>query len=155
MPRLDRAVADIAAAPDDVYAAFVDPEALGAWLPPDGMRGELAEAHLRQGGGFDLTLHYAEAPHGGGKTTPDTDVSHVVIDELVPGERVVWGVEFDSDDPDNAGRMTMTWTFTPRDGGTRVAIDATDVPAGIDADAHQQGLEASLANLAAYLAPDE
>ena len=52
------------------------------------------------------------------------------------------------------GRMRMTWTFTPRGGTTRVAIDATDVPPGIDADAHQQGLEASLAQLAAYLAPE-
>lgn len=155
MPRIDRAVADVAATPDEVYAAFVDPEALGAWLPPDGMRGELSEARLHEGGGFTMTLHYDEAPEGGGKTTSDSDVTHVVIDELVPGERVVWGVEFESDDPDNAGRMTMTWTFTARGGGTRVAIDATDVPAGIDADAHQQGLEASLAHLAAYCgAPD-
>lgn len=154
MPRIDRAVADVAAPPDEVYAAFVDPAALGAWLPPDGMRGELSEARLEEGGGFTMTLHYVEAPHGGAKTTSDTDVTHVVIDALVPGKRVVWGVEFESDDPDNAGRMTMTWTFTPRDGTTRVAIDATDVPAGIDADAHQQGLDASLAHLAAYLAPD-
>lgn len=154
MPRIDRAVADVAAPPDEVYAAFVDPAALGVWLPPDGMRGELSEARLEEGGGFTMTLHYAEAPDGGAKTTSDTDVTHVVIDELVPGKRVVWGVEFESDDPDNAGRMTMTWTFTPRDGRTRVAIDATDVPAGIDADAHQQGLDASLAHLAAYLALD-
>ena len=154
MPRLDRAVADIAATPEEVYAAFVDPQALGAWLPPDGMRGELSEAHLHEGGGFTMTLHYAQPPDGGGKTTSDTDVSHVAIDELVPAERVVWGVEFDSDDPANAGRMRMTWTFTPRGGTTRVAIDATDVPPGIDADAHQQGLEASLAQLAAYLSPE-
>ena len=60
----------------------------------------------------------------------------------------MWGVEFDSDDPDTAGRMTMTWTFTARDTGTRVAIDATDVPPAIDVEAHQQGLDASLANLA-------
>ena len=61
-------------------------------------------------------------------------------------------MEFDSDGPDNAGRMTMTWTFTANDsGGTRVAIDATDVPPGIAAASHQQGLEASLANIAARL----
>jgi uncharacterized protein YndB with AHSA1/START domain len=154
VPRLDRAVADIAATPEEVYAAFVDPQALGAWLPPDGMRGELSEAQLHEGGGFTMTLHYPQPPDGGGKTTSDTDVSHVAIDELVPAERVVWGVEFDSDDPANAGRMRMTWTFTPRGGTTRVAIDATDVPPGIDADAHQQGLEASLAQLAAYLSPE-
>ena len=151
MPRLDRAVADVAATPDEVFAAFVDRDALAAWLPPEGMDGELSDARLREGGGFTMTLRYDEAPEGGGKTTSDSDVTHVEIDELVEGERVVWGVEFESDDPDNAGRMTMTWTFTAHDGGTRVAIDATDVPPGIDPDAHQQGLRASLANLAAYL----
>lgn len=154
MPRLDRAVADVAAAPDVVYAAFVDADALGAWLPPDGMTGELTSFDAREGGGFTMALTYAEGAGGRGKTTADTDVTHVVIDELVPDERVVWGVEFESDDPDNAGRMTMTWTFTPRDGGTRVAIDATDVPPGIDPDVHQQGLAASLANLAAYCSED-
>ena len=155
MPRLDRAVVDVAATPDDVYAAFTDPEALARWLPPAGMRGELSEARLHEGGGFTMRLHYDEAPAGHGKTTSDTDVSHVILEELVPGERVVWGVEFDSDDPGNAGRMRMTWTFAVREGGTRVAIDATDVPPGIDPDAHQQGLDASLANLAAYLSPEE
>ena len=150
MPRLDRATTDVAATPDEVYAAFVDADALADWLPPAGMRGELSDAQLRAGGGFTMTLHYPEGSGGQGKTTADSDVTHVAVDELVEGERVVWGVEFDSDDPDNAGRMTMTWTFAANDaGGTRVAIDATDVPPGIDADAHQQGLEASLANLAA------
>ena len=151
MPRLDRAVADVDATPDEVFAAFVDRDALAAWLPPEGMDGELSDARLREGGGFTMTLRYRD-PSRRGKTTDDTDVTHVGIDELVEGERVVWGVEFESDDPDNAGRMTMTWTFTAHDGGTRVAIDATDVPPGIDPDAHQQGLRASLANLAAYLA---
>jgi uncharacterized protein YndB with AHSA1/START domain len=154
VPRLDRAVADVPATPDEVYAAFVDPDALAAWLPPEGMEGTLSDARLREGGGFTMTLRDLDPSEGSGKTTADTDVTHVAVDELVEGERVVWGVEFESDDPDNAGRMTMTWTFTAQDGGTRVAIDATDVPAGIDAEAHQQGLEASLANLAAYLTAD-
>ena len=151
MPRIDRAVADVSVPPQEVYAAFVDADALAAWLPPDGMTGEIDDADLRAGGGFTMTLRYDEAPEGGGKTTERTDVSRVAIDELVAPERVVWGVEFDSDDPDTAGRMTMTWTFTARDKGTRVAIDATDVPPAIDVEAHQQGLDASLANLAAWL----
>ena len=151
MPRIDRAVADVSAPPEEVYAAFVDADALAAWLPPGGMTGEIADADLRVGGGFTMTLRYDEAPAGGGKTTERTDVSRVAIDELVEPERVVWGVEFDSDDPDTAGRMTMTWTFAARDKGTRVAIDATDVPPAIDVEAHQQGLDASLANLAAWL----
>lgn len=151
MPRIDRAVVDVDATPDEVYAAFVDPDALAAWLPPHGMAGELADPDLRAGGGFTMTLHYDEPPDGGGKTTDDSDVSRIAIDELVEGERVVWGVEFVSDDPDSSGRMTMTWTFAAHDTGTRVAVDVTDVPPGIDADAHQQGLDASLANLAAWV----
>ncbi len=151
MPRIDRAVTDVSVPPEEVYAAFVDADALAAWLPPGGMTGEIADADLRAGGGFTMTLRYDEAPEGGGKTTERTDVSRVAIDELVEPERVVWGVEFDSDDPDTAGRMTMTWTFTARGTGTRIAIDATDVPPAIDVEAHQQGLDASLANLAAWL----
>ena len=151
MPRIDRAVTDVSAPPEEVYAAFVDADALVAWIPPDGMTGEITDADLRVGGGFTMTLRYDQAPEGGGKTTEHSDVSRVAIDELVEPERVVWGVEFDSDDPENAGRMTMTWTFTARDKGARVAIDATDVPPGIDVEAHQQGLDASLANLAAWL----
>jgi uncharacterized protein YndB with AHSA1/START domain len=152
VPRIDRAVADVDASPAEVYAAFVDADALASWLPPGGMSGAIADADLRAGGGFTMTLRYDEAPDGGGKTTERSDVSRVAIDELVEPERVVWGVEFDTDDPDTAGRMTMTWTFTARDTGTRVAIDATDVPPGIDVEAHQQGLDASLANLTAWLA---
>jgi uncharacterized protein YndB with AHSA1/START domain len=151
VPRIDRAVTDVGAPPEEVYAAFVDADALAAWLPPGGMTGEIADADLRAGGGFTMTLTYDETPEGGGKTTERTDVSRVAIDELVEPERVVWGVEFDSDDPDTAGRMTMTWTFVASDKGTRVAVDATDVPPAIDVEAHQQGLDASLANLASWL----
>jgi uncharacterized protein YndB with AHSA1/START domain len=150
MPRIDRAVADVDATPEEVYGAFLDPDALAGWLPPSGMTGELSDADLRAGGGFTMRLRYDAAPDGGGKTTDDSDVSRVAIDQLVEGERVVWGIEFDSDDPAVAGRMTMTWTFTARGRGTRVAVDATDVPPGIDAEAHQQGLDASLANLASW-----
>jgi uncharacterized protein YndB with AHSA1/START domain len=151
MPRIDRATADVPATPAEVYAAFTDPDALADWLPPRDMTGELSDVDLSAGGGFTMALRYDDPPEGGAKTTDDTDVSRVAIDDLVEGERVVWGVVFESDDPDNAGRMTMTWTFRPQGSGTRVAVDATDVPPGIDADAHQQGLDASLANLAAWL----
>ena len=122
MPRIDRAVTDVSETPEQVYAAFVDADALEAWLPPDGMTAEIADADLVAGGGFTMTLRYDEVPEGGGKTTERTDVTHVAIDELVEPERVVWGVEFDSDDPDTAGRMTMTWTFTAHDGGTRAVF---------------------------------
>jgi uncharacterized protein YndB with AHSA1/START domain len=83
VPRLDRAVADVAATPDEVYAAFVDPDALATWLPPEGMDAELSDARLREGGGFTMTLRYRDPSGARGKTTAATDVTRVEIDELV------------------------------------------------------------------------
>jgi hypothetical protein len=60
-------------------------------------------------------------------------------------------VDFQSDDPSVAGTMTMTWSVTEVDGGTRVDIRADDVPPGISAEDHAVGMNSSLANLAAYL----
>ncbi|MDG4769316.1 SRPBCC domain-containing protein [Solwaraspora sp. WMMD792] len=71
--------------------------------------------------------------------------------DIVPGVRVVQAVDFVADDPAYAGTMTMTWEATAVDGGTRVAIRAEDVPAGISAADHAAGLASSLANLATYV----
>ena len=71
--------------------------------------------------------------------------------ELVPGVRVVQAVDFVSDDPANAGTMTMTWELTAVDAATRVDVRADHVPAGISAEDHSAGLNSSLANLAAFL----
>jgi hypothetical protein len=66
--------------------------------------------------------------------------------------RVAYAVDFVSDDPDQAGTMTMTWQVTAEAGGTRVDIRADDVPAGISAADHATGMSSSLANLAEHLA---
>jgi hypothetical protein len=60
-------------------------------------------------------------------------------------------VEFVSEDPAFAGTMTLTWSLSAERGGTRVEIRADDVPAGISAEDHAEGLSSSLANLAAFL----
>jgi uncharacterized protein YndB with AHSA1/START domain len=54
VPRIDRAVTDVGAPPEEAYAAFVDADALAAWLPPGGMTGEIADADLRAGGGDEI-----------------------------------------------------------------------------------------------------
>ncbi|NJM83498.1 MAG: hypothetical protein HC844_14400 [Tabrizicola sp.] len=71
--------------------------------------------------------------------------------DIVPGVRVVQAVDFVSDDPAFAGTMTMTWAVTATGTGTEVEIRADDVPDGISAEDHAEGLASSLANLAAYL----
>lgn len=152
MPRIDTAVREIPASPDRVYAAFVDPEALCAWLPPAGMRGELSRFDARAGGGYRMVLHYADPEAAPGKHGDGSDVLEARFAELAPGERVVLEIDFDSDDPDFQGTMRMTWSVAPAAAGSRVEIRAEDVPAGVTAADHAVGLASSLAQLAAWLA---
>lgn len=121
------------------------------WLPPEGMTGRFERYDARPGGGYRLILTYDDPAGSPGKATADSDVVEARFIDLVPGDRVVWAVDFESDDPAFTGTMTMTWQLAATDGGTRVEIRADDVPDGISADAHAQGLASSLANLAAML----
>jgi uncharacterized protein YndB with AHSA1/START domain len=151
MGRVDADSRVIAAPPERVYKALIDPEALAAWLPPAGMSGRFERFDARPGGSYRLVLTYAEPSASRGKSTADSDIVEARFVELVPGVRVVQAVEFESSDPANAGTMTMTWELTPVDAGTRVDIRAEDVPSGISAEDHAAGLNSSLANLGAYL----
>jgi uncharacterized protein YndB with AHSA1/START domain len=148
--RTDTASLLVHASAERVYAALVDPDALVAWLPPDGMTGRFERFDLRVGGGYRLVLTYEDAG-AVGKSTSDTDEVDARFVELVPDTRVVHAVDFESDDAAYAGTMTMTWELTPVDLGTRVDIRAEDVPPGISAADHAAGMAASLSNLATYL----
>jgi uncharacterized protein YndB with AHSA1/START domain len=96
-------------------------------------------------------LTYDDASAATGKATADSDVVEGRFLELSPGERVVQSADFPSDDPAFAGTMTMSWELSAAEGGTRVEVRAEDVPSGISAEDHEQGLQSSLANLAAFL----
>ena len=151
MPRTDRASRVIAAPPERVYAAFVDPDALTAWLAPQGMAAWFERFDPRPGGSYRLVLTYADASGAPGKAAANTDIVEARFVDIVPGERVVHAVDFVSDDPAYAGTMTMTWEVAAVEAGTRVEITADDVPDGISAEDHAAGLASSLTNLAAYL----
>jgi uncharacterized protein YndB with AHSA1/START domain len=151
MTRTDTASRVIPAPVERVYAALIDPDALTAWLPPDGMSGRLERFDARPGGSYRMILTYADASTAPGKATADSDVVEARFVDIVPGVRVVQAVDFVSDDRAYAGTMTMTWEVATVDDGTRVEIRADDVPAGIRAEDHAAGLASSLANLAAYV----
>ena len=151
MPRTDRASRVIAAPLERVYAALVDPEALEAWLPPDGMSARFERFDARPGGSYRMVLTFADASAEPGKATADSDIVEARFVDIVPGARVVQAVDFVSDDPAYAGTMTMTWAVTAVDAGTRVDIRADDVPDGISAADHAAGLSSSLTNLAVHL----
>lgn len=151
MGRTDRSRRLIAATPAALYRALLEREALERWLPPDGMAGRIERFDPRPGGGFQMELTYLDAADSPGKTSASQDVTEVEIAALEPDARIVWRIEFASDDPAFAGTMTMTWALTEVEGGTDVSVRADDVPPGISASDHEAGISSSLANLAAYV----
>jgi uncharacterized protein YndB with AHSA1/START domain len=163
--RVDTAHRRIAAFREEVFRAFTQPGMLAAWLPPEGMHAHLENLDLRAGGGFRSVLTY-ESHDAPGKYSAHTDVTETKILALEPPERIVWAVKFPSENPAFAGTMFMEWTLTPvlndhtgqtrgsqvhADIGTDVTVEAKDVPFGIDAAEHVQGIESSLAKLARLL----
>ena len=109
--RTDTAWRVIHAARDALYRAFVDPAALIAWLPPEGMSGELLDFDPRAGGGYRMRLTYRDAGAQAGKSSADSDVVERFV-ELVPGLRIVQQAEFELELPGVRG-----------DDDDRVAVD--------------------------------
>lgn len=133
-----------------IYAALLDPVALETWLPPDDMRGRVLEFDARPGGTFRMELTYLDGSKG--TSSEHSDVTEITFIELLPSERIVQRVVFDSDDRSFAGTMIMTWSLVEMREGTEVEIRADDVPSGISPGDHAAGLVSSLSNLAEYLA---
>lgn len=99
-----------------------------------------------------MALTFAQPGHSTpGKTSEDTDVVEGRFLELLPDERIVQLVKFESEDPAFAGAMTMTWTLTAVPGGTEVAILCENVPEGIRQEDHDAGLKSTLDNLATFV----
>ena len=139
----------IAALPEAIYAAFIDPAALIEWLPAAPLTGVMHAFDGRVGGGYRMSLHY---PLGEqrfrGKTAEREDRVEVRFVELAPPRRIVEAIRFDSDDAAFAGEMTMTATFDEATGGTRVTLFFENLPPGLRAEDNDAGARLSLAQLA-------
>ncbi len=137
-----------------VYEAFLDPKAVETWLSPDRMTAHLDMFEPREGGKIRMSLTYidpSEAPGGKGKSSDDTDTSEGRFVELHPNEKIVQVFEFESDDPDFAGEMKMTWTLEATDDGTNVTVLCEDIPKGIRLEDNELGSSQSLQKLADYV----
>lgn len=78
-----------------VYSALLDPSAIARWKVPEGMSCHVHAFEPREGGRIRVTLTYDASP-GQGKTTAhaDTYCGHFV--ELVPNEKIVDAIEFET-----------------------------------------------------------
>jgi uncharacterized protein YndB with AHSA1/START domain len=134
------------------FRACTDPVALATWRVPDAMTGEVHEFDARVGGRYRMSLTYSTEDHAvPGKSGRHTDTFTGTFVELVPGERIVEVVEFETDDPGLTGPMTVTTTFVDHDGTTEVTVRHDHLPAGIRPEDNELGTRQSLAALRAYL----
>lgn len=152
MAAVTRASEWISASPDVLYCAFLDPEALVEWLPPGNMTGKIHDFNARVGGGYEMSLFYPEADkERRGKTDDREDRVTVGFVQLEASRKIVEVVTFHSPDPALAGEMTLTVIFEPRDGGTEVTIECTNIPRGIRPQDNETGSRESLKQLAQYI----
>jgi uncharacterized protein YndB with AHSA1/START domain len=132
------------AAPDKVYRAFVNADAMSKWLPP---------------GGFTCTVHHFEPKVGGtfrmsftNFTTGNGHSFGGTYHELVPGEKIRYTDKFD--DPNLPGEMTVTVLLKKVLCGTEVNIEQAGVPAVIPPEMCYLGWQESLINLAMLVEPE-
>jgi uncharacterized protein YndB with AHSA1/START domain len=87
-----------------------------------------------------------EISHGPGPE--DTRRFHLVFLEKRQDELVVYGAEFETDDPLLAGEMRLSFILTDAPGGTRVTVRHEGLPTGISVTDNERGTDSSLGNLA-------
>jgi uncharacterized protein YndB with AHSA1/START domain len=131
-----------------IYRACLDPDALAAWRVPDGMTARVHAFDGREGGSYRMSLTYTDPADSPGKTTDDTDAFEGRFIELVPDEKVVELIRFESPDPAFAGEMRMTTSLADTPEGTEVTVLCENIPPGIRREDNELGCRLALANLA-------
>jgi uncharacterized protein YndB with AHSA1/START domain len=132
-----------------VYRALLDARAVATWMVPTGMTGHVHVFDTREGGLFRISLTYDE-PTGAGKTTAHTDTDHGHFVKLVPNERVVEVMAFETAEAALRGDMTVTFRRTEASGGTDVLAVHDNVPPGVSPADNATGWRMALDKLAAF-----
>ena len=137
---------------ETVYRAFVEPDAVAAWLPPEGMKGIVHAFNPVEGGAFRMSLVYGEAAKSrAGKTTESTDSFHGRFVKLVPNETIVEVFQFESAAGGLHGEMKITVTLADASGGTAVTVLHEGIPEGLPVEDNEKGWKSSLQKLAALV----
>ena len=126
------------ATPDRVYRAFLDPDAMAKWLPPNGFTGKVHHMDPRVGGSYKMSF-----------TNFTSGKSHSFggeYVELVSNERLSYIDRFD--DPNVPGEMRVTVALRKVLVGTELNIVQQGVPDVIPAEACYLGWQESLTLLA-------
>ena len=125
-------------APEKIYRAFLDADAMAKWLPPHGFTGKVHSIDARVGGSYKMSF-----------TNFTTGQSHSFGGkylELVPHERIHYTDSFD--DPNLPGEMRTTVALKKVSCGTEVNIVQEGIPEAIPPEACYLGWQESLTLLA-------
>lgn len=142
----------IRARSEELYDAFLDPDALVEWLPPAEMTGKIHAFEAEVGGGYRMSLFYPpDERNFRGKTADREDRVEVRFVELEPPSRIVETIRFVTSDPAFLGEMTMTATFEEMPHGTEVTLVFENLPPGLRPEDNDAGARMSLEQLARYV----
>lgn len=144
MPGTVRLHRVLAASPDKVYRAFVEPDAKAKWLPPNGFVCTVHSHDAKVGGAYKMSFRNF--------TTGGSHAWTGSYTELVPGARVRYSDRFD--DPGMPGEMHVTVTLNKVAVGTEVNIVQEGIPDAIPVEACYLGWQESLQNLKQLVEPD-
>ncbi|MCV0368123.1 MULTISPECIES: SRPBCC family protein [Filomicrobium] len=144
MPNTVRLHRVIAAKPEKVYRAFLEPDAIASWLPPFG---------------FTCTVHALDAKVGGSHrmsfrnfTTGESHSFGGDYLELIPNERLVYTDKFD--DPNLPGEMKVTVTLSAVSVGTEMTVVQEGLPDTIPVEGCYLGWQECLQKLANLVEPE-
>jgi len=129
--------------PDRLYKAFITPEAMVKWLPPNGFTGKVHSMDARVGGKYKMSF-----------TNFTTGSSHSFGGdylELVPGKRIVHTDVFDAGPP---GTMKVTIDIRKVMVGAEINIVQEGVPDEIPAEMCYLGWGESLDLLKMLVEPE-
>jgi uncharacterized protein YndB with AHSA1/START domain len=144
MPNTVRLHRVLATTPEKIYRAFLEPDAVAKWLPPNGFACTVHHLEARVGGTHKMSFRNFTTSNGhsfGGQYL-----------ELVPNQRLRYTDKFD--DPNLPGEMTVTVTLKKVVVGTELNIVQDGVPDAIPVEACYLGWQQSLENLAKLVEPD-
>jgi len=134
MPGTVRLHRVIATTPDKIYRAFLEPDAMAKWLPPNGFAATSHHQDAKVGGTFRMSFRNF--------TTGNSHSFGGTYKELVANEKLRYTDKFD--DPNLPGEMEVTVTLKKVSVGTELNIVQEGVPGVIPPEACYLGWQESL-----------
>lgn len=134
----------LTAKPEKIYRAFLDPDAMAKWLPPNGYTCKVHHMDAKVGGTYKMSFTNF--------TTKKSMSFGGEFRELVENERLRYTDNFD--DPNLSGEIQVTVTLKEVSLGTEMNIVQEGLPTIIPLEACYVGWQQSLNNLARLVEPE-